>query len=356
MHILHTEASKGWGGQEIRILRESIGMRERGHRLFFAVSPGAELGYKAKENGFDVIEVPFKWKTLPYTLFKLIRWIQKNHITLVNTHSSLDAWLGGIAARLAGASLVRTRHLSTPSKPGLNSRLLYHYLADTTVTTCEAVAEQIKKQAALPRERCLSIPTGVDFIFSPAPNFRRDLNISSTDFVVGTVCILRSWKGISDLLQAAFLLRDEPSLKWVIVGSGPSEERYKNECKELGLTNVLFTGFMKDVSPAILAFDLFTLLSTAHEGVSQASLQAAYLKKPLLTTSIGGLPEVCIEGKTGLIVPPHSPKAIAEKILFLKQNPSLCKSYGETAHTLAKETFSFQKTLDQMERVYNKHH
>ena len=101
MRILHVEASSGWGGQEIRILREAEGLRRRGHDIFFAVMKRGKLIEKARAAGFVVYELNFykiAWlKTLAWLL-----WILKKHqIDAVNTHSSLDSWIGGIAARLA---------------------------------------------------------------------------------------------------------------------------------------------------------------------------------------------------------------------------------------------------------------
>jgi len=352
MHILHTEASTGWGGQEIRILREAKGMRERGHSIVFAVAFGARLGARAKEEGFQVYNVDFSWKSLAASLVKLVRVIRKEKIDIINTHSSLDAWIGGIAGKLAGIKLIRTRHLSTPSKPGLNSRILYHHLSNFTVTTCESVAEKIRSQARIGSSRCRSIPTGVELNDPEPSNFREEWGISPDEIVIGTACILRSWKGISDLLKAANLLKDYPSLTWLVVGSGPSEERFKQECRELKLEDrVIFTGFLPDPLPAIGAMDIFTLLSTGNEGVSQASLQAAFLKKPLITTHTGGLPEVCLPGKTGYLTS-SSPEEIASAFKKLIDSPEKRELYGQNAHILAKELFSFDKTLNEMEKVY----
>ena len=182
--------------------------------------------------------------------------------------------------------------------------------------------------------------------------FRKEVGAGEEDILVGTACFVRSWKGINDFMKAAQLLRDIKNLKWVIVGGGYVNQ-YKGTAERLGIMDILtFTGHMESPFEAIAAFDIFTLLSTAHEGISQASLQAAYLQRPLITTSVGGLPEVCLEGKTGLLVPTFSPNEIANAILKLKNNPQLRKQMGSNARALVKEKFTFVHTLDQMETVY----
>lgn len=355
MRILHTEGSKGWGGQEIRILREAQGMRERGHFVALVVEKGGALAQRAREAGFTVYEVRFRRPHWPYSLCRLLWILHKEKIDLINTHSSLDSWLGGIAGRLAGKRLVRTRHLSTPIKPGFNSRFVYGTLADFVVTTCSSIVPMIQVQSGKNAQQCRSIATGVD----PAKiqtsaeevlEFRKRWRLSN-DFVIGTACFMRSWKGIDDLLKAADLLRHIPHLKWMIIGGGHAE-RHHRLAQELKLDHVIFTGHLENPFPALQSLDVFALLSTAHEGVSQAILQAAYLEKPLLSTRTGGLAEVCIDGMTGFNVPAFAPQDVAQAVLQLRDDPALRTRFGKEAKALVLKHFTFTHTLNQMEEVY----
>ena len=357
MRILHTESSNGWGGQEIRILKESIGLRGRGHQIFFAVASKGGLIPRAREAGFMVHEVAFSRGKALLAIIELVKIIRQHAIDLVVTHSSLDAWLAGVAARLCKRPIVRLRHLSTPSKGGLNSFLLYRALADQIVTTSSCAAEAIIQETQLPSSRCLCVPTGVEpqeLLFDPleAKKFREGHGILPDDCLVGTACFVRSWKGIKDLLKAAALLKEEKKIKWVVIGGGYVDE-YKPYAAELGVSDrVIFTGHLNAPYSAIAALDIFTLLSTAHEGISQASLQASFLERPLITTPVGGLPEVCIEGKTGLIVPPFSPESVKDAVLKLAYNPALRKKFGSAAKRLVEEKFTFAHTLEKMEEIY----
>lgn len=358
MRILHSEASPGWGGQEIRILEEAIGMKERGHEIFFAVQKGGDLVLPARAAGFVVYEIDFKkWKSLSI-LFSMARILLKHKIDILNTHSSLDAWLGAIAARITRRPIIRTRHLSTPIRKGCNSILLYNFLADIVVTTCQEVVPIIQNQAALPPHRCLSIPTGIDTTkiqvdSKEVEKFRSALGLKPTDFLCGTLCILRGWKGIVDLLEAAKILVDKPHIKWVVIGSGPSEEYFLKERARLKLEErVIFTGFLSPPFHALAALDAFLLLSHAHEGVSQATLQAGFLEKPFITTPIGGLKEVCIPGFSGLHVAPHAPSQVAEQVVKLSLNGHLREELGKNAKKLVLEKFTSLKTLDAMEKLY----
>ena len=142
-------------------------------------------------------------------------------------------------------------------------------------------------------------------------------------------------------------------LKWVIVGGGYVND-YKGYAEEVGVEKLItFTGHLDRPFPAIAAMDIFLLLSTAHEGISQATLQAAYLEKPLITTNVGGLPEVCLDGKTGLIVPPFSPERIADAVQKLAADPKLRQKMGANGRKLVEKKYLLQQTVDQMEQVYS---
>ncbi len=357
MNILHLEASSGWGGQEIRILKEAEGMRERGHLVILGVMKKGALVERARRQGFIVYEIRFQKLFWFFSLFQILWIVFRHKIDLINTHSSLDGWLGGIAGRLSGRKIFRTRHLSTPIKKGWNSRLLYGKLADFVVTTCESIIPMIATQSGKPIQKILSIPTGVDvgkiaFGKDEAARFRESIGVKKEDFLVGTACFMRSWKGIGDFLEAAHLLRDEPNLRWVIIGGGHAEIPHRR-AKELHLDKIVhFTGHLDHPFPAIEALDTFALLSTANEGVSQAILQAAFLKKPLIATPVGGLNEVCIDQETGLLVPPFQPQAVAKAVLEMKNNPELRRQCGEKAHLLVLDKFTLGGTLLQMETVY----
>jgi glycosyltransferase involved in cell wall biosynthesis len=284
--------------------------------------------------------------------------MRRHKINLVNTHSSLDSWIGGIAARLSRIPIVRTRHLSTPIRGGVNSRWLYGKLADFIVTTSSSILPIIAKQSNRPLSSMRCVATGVDesrMQTDPleVQKFRRSFGLGSSDFLIGTACFMRSWKGIYDFLAAADLLRNERNIRWVIIGAG-HQDAYRQRARELRLEGIVhFTGHLPNPVPALQAIDLFALLSTAHEGISQAILQAAFLEKPLIATPVGGLGEVCLDGQTGIIVPPFSPQKVADAVRLLAADQKLRQKWGKNGHDLVLKHFTIQHTLDAMEEIYH---
>ncbi len=358
MKVIHTEASKGWGGQEIRILREALGMRKRGFDIIFITEHGSVLNEKARENNFKSYCLSFNKRSWIFSFFKLLKIFKKEKADIINTHSSLDAWIAGIAAKYADISIVRTRHLSANVRKGINSKIVYNYLADFVITTCAKIIPMLSSQSKKPLKFFNSIPTGIDINeVKTKPEevlaFRKKYNIKSTDILIGMVCFMRSWKGIEEFFKAAHHLKNMQNLKWIIIGEGHIET-YKQKAKDYQVDDkIIFTGHIEKPYNAIAALDIFTLLSTANEGVSQASLQAAFLKKPLITTSTGGLKEVCIDKKTGFVVPCFSYKDVSKAVLTLQKDEKMRKDFGENAHRLVLKNFTYDKMLEDVVKVYN---
>ena len=127
LHILHTEASLGWGGQEIRILTEAEGMIARGHHVTLIAPAEANIRREGEARGIPTLALPIGKKRLS-GLFALRNWLKNNRCDVINTHSSTDTWLAALAcATMSDAPpLVRTRHISAPVPDNFSSRWLYN--------------------------------------------------------------------------------------------------------------------------------------------------------------------------------------------------------------------------------------
>ena len=181
---------------------------------------------------------------------------------------------------------------------------------------------------------------------------RQELGIPVGAPVVGTVANLKPHKGLSYLLRAASIVRDSfPNARFVIVGQGPLERELKSVAHNLDLDDaVIFTGFREDVGRIASAFDLF-VLSSLHEGLSIALIEAMSLGKPAVVTSVGGLTEVVRDGQDGFIVPSADPPALARQIVALLGDPLLRESFSIEARKRA-ELFQIESAIARIEGVY----
>jgi glycosyltransferase involved in cell wall biosynthesis len=357
--VLHTEASNGWGGQEIRILREMVGMRERGYRILLASTPDAHIYRRAAPAGFHVIPVAFDRRRFVSSVVALRRHIRENKVRVINTHSSSDSWIASLAGRLEGVALLRTRHISSKVNGGLLNRFLYGRLCREVMTTGEFIRNQLIRDLKLDPKRVHSVPTGIaleDYADADGSLFRTAHGIPAEVPVLGIAAVLRSWKGHLVLLDAMpSICSAFPEARLFIVGEGPMRPVIEARIRELNLQDrVVMTGYREDIVQAIASFDVAVMASYASEGIPQFALQAMALSKPVVGTRVGGIPEVVLQGETGLLAEPRDPGSLAEAVLSLLRDGELRCRLGENGRRHVASHHSFARMLDDIEACYQR--
>ncbi len=356
MRILHTEASTGWGGQEIRILDEASGFIARGHEVHIAAPQDAPIIGVAQQRGIPSHSLAINRRRLG-SLRALMSLLSELRPDVIVTHSSTDTWLVSVGTRLMRRrpAVVRTRHLGFQVGRSVLNRWLYGRAVDFVVTTGEATRQMLIKTLHIAPHRVASIPTGIDTAkFAPGDKSyaRKVTNIGPGGTpVIGIVATLRSGKAHRFLVQA---LTDSrlSSARLVIVGDGPQEAALRKQVTELGLdSRVIFAGRQQDVVPWFNAFDIFVLPSTAIEGAPQVVMQAMACGIPLVTTPVGAIPELVRDGETGLFVPPGDAKALADAIARLVEDHDLATRLAAAGRRHAEHKFAIAAMLDSMEKA-----
>ena len=358
LRIVHTEASCGWGGQEIRILTEAQGMIARGHAVTLLCPPEARIYDEAQKRGLPVEALPIGRKNLRGIL-ALRKWLQTHPADVINTHSSTDAWLAALACRLLDKppAIVRTRHISAPVPDNLSTRWLYTRATHHIVTTGEKLREQLVRDNRYPAGRITSVPTGIDTErFKPGDKSeaRRRLGLDTGAHYIGIVATLRSWKGHLHLLDA-FARLDAPKWRLLIIGDGPMRGVLEKRIEELELgQRVRMVGQQDNPELWLQALDIFCLPSYANEGVPQAILQAMLSALPVVTTGVGSITEAVSDSRTGLIVTPQRPDELAAALRRLMTDPDLAARLGAAAREEAMRRFGLESMLERMEQVFRK--
>jgi glycosyltransferase involved in cell wall biosynthesis len=358
VRIVHTEASLGWGGQEIRILTEAAGMIGRGHQVELACPREARIFAEASRFGVPATALPIGRKR-PHGVLALRRFLASGQVDAINAHSSTDAWLAALASRSMRQPppLVRTRHISAAVPRDALTRWLYTRASAQIVTTGEAIRAQLIRDVGVSPARISSIPTGIDPArFAPADRdgARRALGLPAGVPLIGIVATLRSWKGHRILVDAMPLLAHGDA-QLVIVGDGPQHEALRAQVAALGLTErVRFAGNQHDVARWLAALDVFALPSYANEGVPQALLQAMLVALPCVTTDAGAIGEAAIADHTAIVVAKQNPVALAAGIDRVLGDPALARRIAAAGRERALSRFSLAAMLDRMEAVFRR--
>ncbi|MCF6775618.1 glycosyltransferase [Thiotrichales bacterium 19X7-9] len=353
--VLHTEWGDGWGGQEIRTINEMKAVAQQGVKVYLASTAHAKIAQKAKALGFEVFHFPFKGNWDYKTLFGLKKLIKDLEIDIVNTHSSKDTVVGGLAAKLAGCKFIRTRHLSIPVK----KTSFMNKMADHVITTGEAVRQNMISYSGLKADKVTSVATGVDEgLFDPkrydSNKMRDQFAIKEDEIAIGIIAVLRNGKRHDLFLQMGKLLKEKGlNVRLMIAGSGPGKERIDALIKDNQMSDyTTLTGHIDKPQELLSALDYFVLSSDA-EGVPQSVIQALAMNKATLATDVGSTADL-YQGDNFILVPKGNPEYWAQQLEGLIMHPEKKQQLESKARDSILTEFSTKAMTDKVLSIYHR--
>ncbi len=352
--IVHTDASRAWGGQEMRVLAELREMRARGCRAALIARDESPLAQRCMAAALAVYQVPDFNKFSPGSWLLLHQLIRRIRPAVLNTHSSEDTWMAAPLARLAGVPLVlRTRHVSAPVSSMVSYRFPHAVLACS-----EAIATQLASQK-LPRERIAVVPTGNDAVrFRFSADRRQELRsrygLADTDIVLGNVGFLRDYKGHAFILDTLAGLG--PEYKLLLVGDGELRLSLEEQARELGIAErVIFAGHQERPEDYYHGFDLFFFSSRAAEGVSQALVQALLNGLPVLACRLASNQEVLSQVEAARLVAYGDVVAAREALQALNALPRREPRRMLVQHEQIAGRYGLPAMMARLEALYARH-
>ncbi len=289
--------------------------------------------------------------------FKLIangvRIIRKYKIDIIHCNSGApNQWMLPVS-KIARVPLVL--HLHSPYL--LRDRLTLGLgFSPTTVGVSEASIRSLKSDG-VPSNKLHVIYNGMK-VPHVTEHSRRDIrnenDISENALLLATIGSLIHRKGIDTIIEAlAKIIKRGMNVKLLIAGEGPERRNLETLCKKLNVSDrVIFLGEISNARN-ILHSGVDILLSGAREEAFGLTLvEAGFAKIPVIAPKIGGIPEVVQHTKTGLLVKPENPDAMANAIQSLYQNTDLRAQLGEAGHKNAVDKFSIEKYISSFESLY----
>jgi glycosyltransferase involved in cell wall biosynthesis len=273
-------------------------------------------------------------------LLELVRLLRRERPDIVHASSSKAGVLGRLAAAIARIPIrIFTVHgWAFTAHSGLSSRL-YRW-ADrlvrplTTVTICVSMQERAAGLAAgtCVAERTVVIPNAIDVENAPQASRAREKPL------LVSVGRLKAPKDFATLVRALARLPSE-SFDALIVGEGPERPRLEEEIEELRLGEVVrLAGERRDVPEVLAGADVF-VLSSCSEGMPMSVLEAMAAGLPVVASRVGGVPELVVDGETGLLVATGSPEELAAALERLIAEPQLRQRLGAAGRARARQEF-----------------
>lgn len=334
-----------------------------------ACPPNTELWEELYALGVEMVPITLVGELSPTkdyaVVHTLVKYLHQSKTTILHAHSSKGALVGRIAAAIARTPIVVfTAHNSIfyEEWPEWKKRLfatVEKFLArftDKIITVSDALKQEVLEREGLSAKLLTTIYNGIEIEkFVPETDIkltRRSLNIPELGPVIGTIARLAPQKGVSYFLKAASLLK-EYQVNFLVVGDGPLREELEKEVNELGLKNrVIFAGQRENIPEILAMLDIFAL-SSVTEGLPLTILEAMAAGKPVVATRVGGIPEAILEGKTGLVVAPKDPEALAVALASLLGERDRISRMGANGLKLVREKFTVESMVQRTIELYN---
>ena len=351
MKIMHMVLNLEIGGLENLVCEMARIQTQQGDEVVVCSLDSQEASLrKVEEDGFRIIYLDRRGGKDFRLLFRLVRLLKKEKPDILHTHNKAPLIYGALVRYLTKVPvLVNTRHGELKSYR--HSFLLKAH--DFIITVSHAVKRGFLETSRIQENKVKVIHDGIDIKKYDGSGAVSQSLEKNGRLIIGLVARLDHCKDVFNLLnsfQKVVALVNNAEL-W-IVGDGVLRSDLERQADILGLKDkVKFWGWRKDVAAINSAIDIFVLPSVT-EGLSLALLEAMACHCPVVATYVGGIPEVVVEGKTGFLVPPKDPNAMAEAILKIASNKELAKQMGNAGRKRVEEEFSLEKMVSEYQKVY----
>lgn len=301
-------------------------------------------------------------------LFEILKIIKKTKADIIHLNSSKVSILGSLASGLA--KLIFSKHktvytahgwvfnepLSEAKKKFYKSAEKFSaFFKDIIICVSDFDRTTALKEKIAAEEKLITIHNGIKKIdFLSREESRNILKIKPKEFAIGSIGNLYQNKGYEYLIEAIkIVLKNKKNLKTIIIGDGPEKKSLEKLVKKEGLQDKLILTGRIDAKNLLKAFDLY-VCSSVKEGLSYTIIEAMTAGLPIVATKTGGNPELIEDGKNGLLAEIKNPTDLAEKIIFLINNPQAAKKFGLSAKNKAENNFCFEKMAEETKKVYLK--
>lgn len=293
------------------------------------------------------------------SILKLRKIIKQENPNIIHLHGIRAGWLGVLAARESKQKIIYTEHLYTKDyhlqsrfKEWIQLQGLSYILKNVRIiiTSSKAVKSFLINKFKIRNKKIKVVYNGLEDLSRGAK--RREI-LGSFSRRIGYIGSLNYQKGVDILLEAFAQVKKELSdCHLEIIGDGPSREDLEQKAKKIS-SNIHFVGAKNDIWHYLANWQILVIPSRS-ESFGQTAVEAAIMSKPVVVAKVGGLPEVVVDKKTGILVKPNDPNSLARAIIYLLKNPEVGKELGERGKLRYEELFIAKKMIDKIEKIYEK--
>jgi glycosyltransferase involved in cell wall biosynthesis len=366
LHVVRPAA----GGMRQHVLQLATGLAEAGFDAEVACPGDSDVVQSALAAGVEVRPVPIVGPLRPMrdleAVLVLADVIRGGRFDIVHAHGSKAGLVGRIAALLAGAPrrivTVHNDVLGGSVGPRMRRAVVFaeRWLAGHTsriITVSDALRRSMIDEIGVDPDLVVTVHNGLDLepflAWSDPEPARRRYGIPRDAVVLGQAARFAPQKAHDVLVAAAVpVLERVPGAWLVLAGDGPLLEPVQRQAAATSVADrIVFPGFEHDVRGFLGALDVF-VSSPVSEGLGNGAIEAMAAGLPVVSTRTGGVPEVVVEGETGLLAEPGDVVALTDAMLRLARDPALRRQMGDAGRRRATDEFAEQGMLARTAAIY----
>ena len=364
--ILYVNHETECGGAEHSLLTLLDGLDRESYEPHLACSMEGPLTDRARECGTEIHLVPMLFQGKVKKLMGMARatlrlrgLIRRTGIQLVHTNSIIAGYCGVLAAKLCSVpSIWHVRDINYPE-----TAKKFCTQAEKVIANSHATAESLNFPARM-SSRIEVVYNGVAPAFFEQIDARADvhktLNVNPTEKLIGMFGRLDPLKGHRDfLLGAKQILSSHSDTTFVVVGEtlfgrhAKYREQLETLSRDLGVFGkVRFLGYRSDVAALMSGMDVVVQPSSGPEAFGRTIAEAHAVGRPVVGSSLGGIPEAVEDGVSGFLFPAGDAQELARCVIKLLDNPAMAKSLGDAGRASAIERFTQSHHATQVEAIY----
>jgi glycosyltransferase involved in cell wall biosynthesis len=379
LRVIRVIARLNMGGPALHVSYLTRGLQPRGYDTTLLAGELARgedsMAFVADDLGVEVVHVAHLHREIsplhdPVSVKRLVQEIRRVRPHILHTHTAKAGAVGRLAALLAGDArppvIVHTFHghvlrgYFDPLRTQLFRETERTLARHTTrlIAVGPQVRDDLVELGVAPAEKFAVIRLGIDLdqrvlAGTGRAELRRLFGVPEDRFVVGWIGRMTGIKRVPDLIDAFARIRArgvEATL--CLVGDGPDRDAAERLAHERGVVrDVLFVGYQRDVAPYYSMFDVL-MLASANEGTPVVAIEALAAGRPVVSTRVGGVPDVVSDGETGLLVPEGDVEGLAAALERLASDPEVRRRYGERGRAIVVPRYRVDRLVDDVDRLY----
>lgn len=302
-----------------------------------------KIGNVGKHNPVEFIKI----------IKKLNSIIKKEEITVIHTHHRMSAFYTAIMKKKFNFVFINTAHNTFYNNKSITR---FSYKKAQIIACGEMVKKNLVEYFGIPDSQVTVVHNAIEEFDGNNKEVKLIKKLKDEGYyIVANVGRFAEQKGMKYFIDSyPFVKQQTDKIKYLLIGDGEDKAKLEKQINELGIQkDIIFLGFRRDVQNVLSQTDLL-VLSSLWEGLPLTPIEGFSVGKTVVATAVDGTIEIIENGKNGFLISPKNPQEIAEKVIYLFENPEIQRKLENEAYQTFKTEFSFEQFTKNILDYYKK--